>query len=82
MIMVGHSRGNGQNLARHLLSSENEHVTVHDISGFACDDLHGAFKEAEAFSRGTKCQKYLYSLSLNPPAKDSVETKDLKDTRS
>lgn len=59
MIIVGHSRGNGQNLARHLLSSENEHVTVHDISGFACDDLHGAFKEAEAFSRGTKCQKYL-----------------------
>jgi len=78
MIMVGHSRGNGQNLARHLLSSENEHVTVHDISGFACDDLHGAFKEAEAFSRGTKCQKYLYSLSLNPPAKESVETKDFE----
>jgi len=65
-------------LARHLLSSENEHVTVHDISGFACDDLHGAFKEAEAFSRGTKCQKYLYSLSLNPPAKESVETKDFE----
>lgn len=78
MIMVGHSRGNGQNLARHLLSSENEHVTVHDISGFACDDLHGAFKEAEAFSRGTKCQKYLYSLSLNPPANEFVKTKDFE----
>jgi len=78
MIMVGHSRGNGQNLARHLLSSENEHVIVHDISGFACDNLHGALKEAEAFSRGTKCQKYLYSLSLNPPAKESVETKDFE----
>lgn len=78
MIMVGHSRGNGQNLARHLLSSENEHVTVHDVSGFACDDLHGAFKEAEAFSRGTKCQKYLYSLSLNPPQKENVETKDFE----
>ncbi|CAM3739811.1 relaxase/mobilization nuclease domain-containing protein [Litorimonas haliclonae] len=80
MIMIGHSRGNGQNLARHLLSSENEHVTVHDVSGFACDDLHGAFKEAEAFSRGTKCQKYLYSLSLNPPAKENVETKDFEIT--
>ena len=82
MIMVGHSRGNGQNLARHLLSGENEHVTVHDISGFACDDLHGAFKEAEAFARGTKCQKYLYSLSLNPPSKESVETKDFEDAIS
>lgn len=80
MIMVGHSRGNGQNLARHLLSSENEHVTVHDISGFACDNLHGAFKEAEAFSRGTKCQKYLYSLSLNPPINASVETQEFEAT--
>jgi len=39
---------------------------------------YGRLKEAEAFSRGTKCQKYLYSLSLNPPAKESVETKDFE----
>lgn len=80
MILVGNSRGNGQNLARHLLSGENEHVTVHEISGFACDDLAGALKEAEAFARGTKCQKYLYSLSLNPPSKESVDTKDFEST--
>ena len=67
MIMVGNSRGNGQNLAQHLLSPDNERVNVHAVDGFMSDDLHGAFKEAEAVSKGTRCKKYLFSLSLNPP---------------
>lgn len=74
MIFVGNVRGNGQNLARHLMSSENEHVAVHEVSGFVGDDLAGAFKEAEATARGTRCQKYLYSLSLNPPSTENVGT--------
>lgn len=73
MILVGNSRAGGQNLAHHLMSAENERVSVHDVSGFASNDLNGAFKEAEAVSRGTRCKKYLYSLSLNPPANESVE---------
>ena len=48
MIMVGNSRSGGQCLANHLVSAENERVTVHSVEGFASDDLHGAFKEAEA----------------------------------
>jgi len=74
MIMVGNSRGNGQNLARHLLSPDNERVNVHAVDGFISDDLHGAFKEAEAISRGTRCKKYLFSLSLNPPKDAQVGT--------
>lgn len=79
MILVGNSRAGGQNLAHHLMSPENETVSVHDIDGFAADDLHGAFKEAEAVSRGTRCKKYLFSLSLNPPANETVETKVFED---
>ncbi len=82
MIFVGNNRGNGQNLARHLMSDENEHVIVHEISGFASDTLAGAFKEVEALSRGTKCQKYLYSLSLNPPANERVDTEVFMDAIS
>ena len=74
MIMVGNSRGNGQNLARHLLSPDNERVSVHAVDGFMSDDLHGAFKEAEAVSKGTRCKKYLFSLSLNPPKNEQVGT--------
>jgi len=79
MIMVGNSRGNGQNLARHLLSPENERVSIHAVDDFMSDDLHGAFKEAEAISRGTRCKKYLFSLSLNPP-KNAEVGRDIFDT--
>lgn len=79
MIMVGNSRGNGQNLAKHLLSPENERVSVHAVDGFMSGDLHGAFKEVEAVSKGTRCKKYLFSLSLNPPKGVEVGT-DVFDT--
>lgn len=82
MIFVGNVRGNGQELARHLTSSENEHVTIHEISGFASDDLSGSFKEAKAIARGTKCKKYLYSMSLNPPANETASTELFLETIS
>jgi len=80
MIFFGNSRAGGQNLARHLMSPENEHVIVQEISGFAGDDLSSAFKEAEATARGTRCQKYLFSLSLNPPSSEQVGTDTFMDT--
>lgn len=68
MILKGSQRSGGQNLATHLMRvDDNEHVRVHQVRGFASDNLHGAFREAEAISRGTKCSQYLFSLSLNPP---------------
>jgi AAA domain/MobA/VirD2-like, nuclease domain len=76
MILKGNQRANGRELALHLLNVEdNEHAVVHELRGFLSDDLIGAFKESEAISLGTKCQQYLFSLSLNPPksAKVSVE---------
>ncbi|MEM1051350.1 MAG: relaxase/mobilization nuclease domain-containing protein [Pseudomonadota bacterium] len=56
------------------MSPENEHVTVQEITGFAGDNLSTAFKEAEATARGTRCQKYLSSLSLDSPASERVDT--------
>lgn len=74
MILKGSQRAGGQDLARHLLrADENEHVLVHELRGFASDDMRGAFKEAEAISRGTKCRQYLFSLSLSPPENARVE---------
>ena len=76
MILKGNQRANGRELALHLMNVEdNEHVVVHELSGFLANDLIGAFKEAEAISLGTKCEQYLFSLSLNPPqiAKVAVE---------
>jgi hypothetical protein len=75
MILNASQRGRGQDLATHLMKTENEHVLVHELRGFAADDLHGAFKEAEAISRGTKCRQYLFSVSLSPPEHEKVAPK-------
>lgn len=78
MILVGNQRGGAKDLADHLLKQENEHVEVHELRGFVADDLHGAFTETYAISRGTKCKQFLFSLSLNPPAGENVPTAEFE----
>ncbi|SDD21577.1 relaxase/mobilization nuclease domain-containing protein [Belnapia rosea] len=73
MILKASQRGGGQDLAVHLMrTDDNEHVRLHELRGFASDDLRDAFKEADAISRGTKCRQYLFSLSLSPPEQERV----------
>lgn len=73
MILKGNQRAGGSQLAGHLMNvADNEHVTVHEMRGFVSDDLHGAFNEAFAISRGTRCNQFLFSLSLNPPEFETV----------
>lgn len=74
MILIGNQRGGAKDLARHLLKEENDHVRIHDLRGFASDDLGEALTEAYAISRGTRCKQFLFSLSLNPPAHAEVST--------
>jgi len=74
MILNGNQRGGARDLALHLLKTDNDHVEVHEIRGFASDDLHGAFNEAYAVSQGTRCKQFLFSLSLNPPKSENVAT--------
>jgi hypothetical protein len=79
VILKGNQRGSGQDLALHLLNvADNEHFTLHELRGFLADDLIGAFQEAEAVSLGTKCQQYLFSLSLNPPPNADVPVEDFE----
>jgi hypothetical protein len=73
MILKGSQRSGGKQLGLHLLKTEeNEHVEVHEVSGFVSESVLGAMNEAYALSRGTKCKQYLFSLSLSPPAHESV----------
>lgn len=73
MIVKGSQRGGAKQLGAHLLKTEeNEHVEIHEISGFVADDLMGAMKEAYAVSQGTKCRQHLFSVSLNPPPQEAV----------
>lgn len=79
MILQGNQRGGAKNLALHLVKDENDHVEVHELRGFASDNIMGAFNEAYAVSRGTKCKQFLYSLSLNPPPKETVSTAEFEE---
>ncbi|MEO1243792.1 MAG: relaxase [Pseudomonadota bacterium] len=63
-----------------MLKEENEQVTIHDIRGFASEDLKAALNEAYAVSRGTRCKQFLFSLSLNPPAEENVRTEVFEET--
>ena len=67
MILKGNRRGGAKDLAAHLMKPENEHVDMHELRGFVASDLIGALNETYAISQGTKCRKFLYSLSVNPP---------------
>jgi hypothetical protein len=68
MILEGNQRGGARQMARHLTNTQdNEHVEVHEISGFMSGSVMGALDEIHAVSRGTKCKQYMFSVSLNPP---------------
>lgn len=81
MILKASQRGGGQNLAVHLMrTDDNEHIDLHELRGFASDNLKGAFREAEATAKGTRCRQYLFSLSLSPPAQANVSTQEYRET--
>ncbi len=51
---------------------------INSLDGFIAEDLFGAFSEAEAISQATQCQKYLFSLSLNPPPDEEVSVEEFE----
>ena len=73
MILKASQRSGAKQLGLHLMKTEeNEHVEIHEVSGFMSDDLMGAMKEAHALSLGTKCKQHLFSVSLSPPSTECV----------
>lgn len=76
MILKASQRGNAGQLAAHLLNThDNDHVELYEISGFMSESLPGALQEAQAQSMGTRCSQYFFSISLNPPETENVDTK-------
>jgi hypothetical protein len=77
MIPKGNARGGGQQLATHLMNAyDNDSVEVVELRGAIARDLHGAFAEWHAQSKGTQCRKYLYSLSVNPDHRQGPFTRE------
>ena len=81
MILKGNQRAGGAQMAKHLLNSaQNEHVRVHEVSGFIASDVLGALNEAYAQSKGTKCIQFMYALSMNPPLDQKVSVAVFEDS--
>ncbi|WP_238365454.1 relaxase/mobilization nuclease domain-containing protein [Mesobacterium pallidum] len=73
MILKGSQRSGAKALAVHLLrTDENDHVELHEVSGFCTDDLTEALKEIQAVAKGTRCRQPLFSVSFNPPGSAAV----------
>ena len=77
MIPKGNQRAGGQQLATHLLNEyDNDRVETVEVRGAVAKDLHGAFAEWYAEAKGTRCKKYLYSLSINPDHRQGPFSRD------
>jgi hypothetical protein len=78
MILKGSQRGGAAQLARHLLNEfDNDHIEVAEMRGFMADDFAGALAEMHAVSKGTRCQQFMFSLSVNPPKGGDASIDDL-----
>ncbi|MCJ8271263.1 MAG: relaxase/mobilization nuclease domain-containing protein [Psychrosphaera sp.] len=80
MIIKASKRGGSKQLALHLLSTDNDHVEVMKVDGFVSNNLTGALHEMYAVSRGTKAQKFMLSVSFNPPEEAVVSRELLENT--
>jgi len=79
VILKASERGDAPQLARYLLAlRDNDHVELHDVRGFASDDLLDAFIEADAIAKGTRCKNHLFSMSLNPPESANPKIADFE----
>jgi hypothetical protein len=78
VIPFGSQRAGGQDLATHLLNTQdNERMELAQVRGAVARDLHGAFAEWEAQAGAlTRCTNYLYSLSVNPDQRQGRLTKE------
>lgn len=78
MIPFASQRGGGQDLATHLMNAyDNEVTELAHLRGAIASDLHGAFKEWQVQAEDlTRCEKYLYSLSINPDPRQGRLTRD------
>ncbi|MGE3829511.1 MAG: relaxase [Parvibaculaceae bacterium] len=73
MILKASQRGGAVQMGLHLLrTDQNDHVEVHEIRGFVARNIVDALREAYAVSRGTRCEQFMFSLSLSPPKDEHV----------
>ena len=69
MILVGNQRGGAKDFALHLIKEENEHVEVHELRGFASENLGyhpvGGIRISPILFVGSHCGRRFTPCALN-----------------
>lgn len=75
MIAKSSARAGAASLAAHLINeAENERVSVGASRDLVCgEQVAAALAEMEAISKGSRCEKHLYHVMLNPAQPLSAE---------
>ncbi len=66
MIIKMSQRANGRQLAKHLVSDENERVSVISTNGVLSQHVAGAIAEFEAIAKGSRARKPLAHCMISP----------------
>ncbi len=68
MIITGKSRNNAAQAADYLSKQgKNERTKLIGTRGTLSEDIAGACAEMEAVAAGSKCENFLYHMTMNPP---------------
>ena len=78
MIIKSSQRSNGKQLANHLVSQENEKVTLINSSGVFSSDVAGSIQEMEALAKGSRARKPLFHVSVSPEESAKMTEEDWK----
>lgn len=80
MILKMSTRAGANALAKHLTNGhDNEHVEIHEVSGFVSENLHDAMQELHATAKSTNVKKFIVSMSINPPIGEHPKVADFED---
>lgn len=80
MILKLSTRAGAKAIANHLTNGhDNEHVEIHEISGFVSENLHNAMQELHATAKSTNVKKFIASMSINPPIGEHPTVADFED---
>lgn len=67
MIVKSSQRAAALELAAHLLNArENEQVSFSESRYVLAEDVRGGLLDMEDLAKGSRCQQYLYHISINP----------------
>lgn len=75
MHVKSSQRAGRRELAKHLISDENEQVRIVQSRGVVDSSISGALAEFEAIATGSNCKKFMFHVSASPAPDEQMSEK-------